>query len=148
MDVTKYTVETKFCTDCETHYARVTSFVHDPDSGATLAAYDAVCHGHPEHEVALDLVLGTWGTDDESDHETYSCLLRSSSAMAVDPYVTVAFPHGKEAPTWMGRAMSRGEALASPRIPTVWSIADALAVGVEPIREQVRPRPRFRRRLS
>jgi hypothetical protein len=145
LDTTDHTIETRFCDDCATHYVRVTGFVHEPDGGPTLASYYAVCHGHPEHEVALDLVLGTWGSDDESDHETYSCILRSAGAMAVDPYVTVSFPSEDDVPAWMGRPMSRDEALGSPRIATVWSIIDALAEGVAPITEQVSPRPRLRR---
>ena len=146
LDTTDHTVETTYCPDCETHYARVTGFVHEQDGGATLASYYAVCHGHPEHEVALDLTIGTWGTDDVSDHETYSCLLRAEGAMAVDPFVTLSFPSEQDVPTWLGRPMSRQDALGSPRIGTVWAVVDALSLSVPPITEQVHPRPRFRRR--
>ena len=70
LDTSDYQVETKYCADCDGHYARVTGYVHMPDDGSTVAAYYAVCHGHPEHHAALDLVLGTWGADAVDDHET------------------------------------------------------------------------------
>ena len=143
LDTSDHTVETKYCPECETHYVRVTGFVHEPDDGPTVASYYAVCHGHPEHEVALDLTLGTWGTDDVSDHETYSCLLRAQGAMAVDPFVTLSYPSEEDVPEWLGRRMSREEALASPRIRTVWALVDALSLSVAPITEQVSPRPRL-----
>ena len=57
LDPTDYEVETQHCADCDRHYARVTGYVHEADDGPTLAAYYAVCHGHPEREVALDLIL-------------------------------------------------------------------------------------------
>jgi hypothetical protein len=145
LDTQEYKVETKYCDDCERHYARVTGFVHAPDGGHTLAAYYAVCHGHPEHEVALDLVLGTWGDDDPGDHETFSCLLRPYRSrlkpygvMALDPFLTLHYGIEDQIPAWMGRQMSREDALQSPRIKTVWAIVDALAATVDPITEQVR----------
>ncbi len=140
LDTQDYTVETQHCEDCDSHFVRVTGYVHERD-GATLAAYYAVCHGHPEHEVALDLILGTWGDDGASgDHETFSCLLRSSGVMAVDPFVTLSFNRGEEIPALLGHPMSREDALRSPRINTVWAIVDTLAQTVGPITEQIHAR--------
>ncbi len=58
-----YTVETNFCDECQQHYVRVTGYVSRGETA--LAAYYAVCHGHPDHEVALDVILGTWGVEEE-----------------------------------------------------------------------------------
>lgn len=57
LDVSDYSVKTLYCEDCQQYYARVTGYVSQSES--PVAAYYAVCHGHPEHEVALDLILGT-----------------------------------------------------------------------------------------
>jgi hypothetical protein len=148
LDTQDYTVETQYCEDCDSHFARVTGYVHEPNDGPTVATYYAVCHGHPHHEVALDVILGSWGDDaDFSDHETFSCIWRPrpQGVMAVDAFVTLSFPDGEDVPATLGRPMSRQDALQSPRIKTVWAITDALATTVDPITEQVMPR-RFGRR--
>ncbi len=133
-DVRDYSVETLFCEDCEQHYARVTGYVSHSES--TLAAYYAVCHGHPEHEVALDLILGTWGSETPDDHETFSCLIRPGGAMAVDPFVTLSFGPADELPALLGRPVPREEALQHPRISKVWAVVDALVQDVPPVAEQ------------
>lgn len=138
LDVRDYTVETKFCEDCQQHYARVTGWVSKGD--ATLAAYYAVCHGHPDHEVALDVILGTWGVEDATDHETFSCLIRPGGAMAVDPFVTLSFDPAGELPGLLGRPVRRGEALQHPRLADVWAIVDELVIYVPPVSEQYNAR--------
>ena len=57
--------------------------------------------------------------------------------MAVDPFVRLSFDDPADIPAWMGRPMTREDALRSPRIETVWAILDALSVSVDPIAEQV-----------
>jgi hypothetical protein len=149
LETDDYEVETKYCSDCDSHYARVLGYVHEPNDGPTLATYYAVCHGHPEHEVALDFILGSWGDDaDYSDHETFSCIWRPwpEGVMAVDAFVTVCFPDGEDIPAEFGRPMSREDALQSPRIQTIWAITDALATTVDPITEQVMARGGRKRR--
>lgn len=138
LDVRDYTVETKFCEDCRQHYARVTGYVSKGD--ATLAAYYAVCHGHPDHEVALDVILGTWGVEDATDHETFSCLIRPQGAMAVDPFVTLSHDPAGELPRMLGRPVRRWEALQHPRSADVWTIVDELVVHVPPVTEQYNAR--------
>lgn len=139
LDTTDHTVETQHCAECDTHFMRVTGYVHAPDGGPTLASYYAVCHGHPEHEIALDLTLGTWGDDAPDDYETFSCLIRPApqGVRAVNPFVTLSFGEEEEIPAPLGRPMSREDALASPRITTVWAIVDALIEAVDPIAEQI-----------
>ena len=151
LDTTDYEVRTDYCPDCDGHFARVIGHVHEPDNGATLASYHAVCHGHPDHEVAVDFILGSWGDGaDYSDHETFSCIWRPApqGVRVVDPFVTVSFPEGKDVPAMYGRPLSREEALASPRITTLWAITDAMAMTVDPITEQVAPWGGLRRRRA
>jgi hypothetical protein len=142
LDVQDYSVETLFCDDCQEHYARVTGYVSEGD--ASLAAYYAVCHGHPHHEVAVDLVLGTWGENAPDDHETFSCFIRPEGVMAVDPFVTLSLdpmnmPADRAA--LFGRPVPRAEALQHVRIADVWRITDALVMGVAPVAEQYHARP-------
>jgi hypothetical protein len=142
LDVQDYSVETLFCDDCQEHYARVTGYVSEGDG--SLAAYYAVCHGHPHHEVAVDLILGTWGSDAPDDHETFSCLIRPEGVMAVDPFVTLALdpmamPADRAA--ILGHPVTRSEALQHPSIAEVWRIVDALVEGVAPVAEQYNSRP-------
>lgn len=134
LDVRDYSVETLYCEDCQQHYARVTGYVSQSESA--LAAYYAVCHGHPDHEVAIDLILGTWGTDIPEDHETFSCLIRPEGAMAVDPFVTLSLDPAGELPAMIGRPVPRAEALEHPRISEVWAVVDALVQDVAPVAEQ------------
>lgn len=134
LDASDYTVETPYCSECGTYYARATGFVNRGD--VPVAAFYAVCHGHPDHEVAIDVILGTWGKDEHGDHETFSCVLRRDGAMAVDPFVTLSFGPGDELPPVLGRAVPRAEALDSERLPLLWEVVDALVLDVEPVAEQ------------
>ncbi len=139
LDVSDYSFKTILCPDCQQHYARVTGYVSR--GPVSLAAYYAVCHGHPDHEVSLDLMLGTWGTDDMSDHETFSCRIRPDGAMVVDPFVTLSLdPKAEDLPAIFGRTVSREEALRHPLLRQVWQVVDALVVGVAPIAEQYHSR--------
>ena len=140
LDVSDYSVKTILCPACQQHYARVTGYVSQGQE--SLAAYYAVCHGHPDHEVALDLMLGTWGSvGDMADHETFSCRVRPDGAMVVDPFITVSLdPTADDLPAIFGRTVPRDEALGHPLLPTVWQVVDALVVGVDPIAEQYHSR--------
>jgi hypothetical protein len=139
LDVSDYTVATVLCPDCQQHYARVTGYVSQGD--ISLAAYYAVCHGHPNHEVSLDMMFGTWGTGDMSDHETFSCRVRPDGAVVVDPFVTVSLdPRAEDLPAIFGRTVPRDEALAHPMLRRVWTVVDALVLGVPPIAEQYNSR--------
>lgn len=140
LDVSDYSVEAILCPDCQQHYARVTGYVSQGER--PLAAYYAVCHGHPDHEVALDMIFGTWGAGGNmTDHETFSCRVRPDGAMVVDPFVTVSLdPTAQDLPAIFGRTVPRDEALRHPRLRTVWQVMDALVVGVDPIAEQYNSR--------
>lgn len=145
LDTQDHTLTPQRCGDCGDTYASVVGWVHEPDGGATVASYYAACHGHPRHEVALDITLGTWGDDaDLADRETFSCLWRPwpDGVMAVDGFVTLTFGAGDEVPDVLGRSLTRSEALESQRLPTVWAVVDALALGVDPIGDAVMSRRR------
>lgn len=138
LDVSDYSVVTLHCDEYTGHYARVTGYVKE--GGVSLAAYYAVCHGHPHHQVSLDVVLGTWGDDQHLDHETFSLTARPSGTVAVDPFVTLSLDPSGPLPPPLGRPVPRAEALQHEDLPTLWAIVDALVVGVEPIAEQYNSR--------
>jgi hypothetical protein len=108
---------------------------------ASLAAYYAVCHGHPDHEVSMDLMFGTWGSGDMSDHETFSCRIRPEGVMVVDPFVTLSLDSkADDLSAIFGRTIPRDEALLHPMLGQVWQVVDALVLGVAPIAEQYNSR--------
>src|SRR5437763_5202650 len=113
------TVRLRECPDCTRPYEHITGFV--VNDGVAHSIYYAACHGHPEHEVWLDMVLGTWGKDNGDDHVTFSCQVRREGAAAVDSTVAVA---GES--DLFGRKLTRAEALAHPWIADVWAVVDAL----------------------
>ncbi len=99
----------------------MTGFIND--EGGAYAVYFAACHGHPEHEAQIDVVLGSWGVEPPvDDHLTFSCHLRSDSAMAAD----AALATTSDDPM-LGERLSRAEALAHPRLPEFWAVVDFLA---------------------
>lgn len=115
------TVRSKSCPACGEDFQHVTGFINDV--GGAYAVYFAACHGHPENEARIDVVLGSWGVEPPADdHLTFSCHLRSDSAMAAD----AALATTSDDPM-LGERLSRAEALAHPRLPEFWAVVDFLA---------------------
>ena len=110
------------CADCREHFDHVTGYVNGPDG--PFAVYFAACHGHPDHEAQIDVILGTWGTEEPvDDHVVFSCRLRPNGAMAVDAMVAVA----SDAPL-SGQRLTRERALNHARSADFWSVVDLLAI--------------------
>lgn len=123
------TVRRRSCRSCGEAFEHVTGYVNE---GSTpVAVYFAACHGHPEHEAQIDVVLGTWGVEPPAeDHVTLSCRLRADGAMAVDASVATTSDA-----TLLGRRLTRTEALAHARIGEFWAIVDVLAAS-DPVIER------------
>jgi hypothetical protein len=116
------TVRNKSCASCGEDFQHVTGFIND--EGGACAVYFAACHGHPEHEAQIDVVLGSWGVEPPvDDHVTFSCRLRSDSAMASDATLATTSDD-----PMLGERLSRAEALAHPRIQEFWAVVDFLAL--------------------
>jgi hypothetical protein len=118
--ISERTVRSKDCPACGAAFEHVTGFVDD-DRGAH-AVYFAACHRHPEPEAQIDVVLGTWGSGDASDHVTFSCRLRASGAMLAD--ATVATDTDDRI---LGHKLDRDEALAHAWLEGFWNVVDLLA---------------------
>lgn len=117
---TDRTVRRVHCPSCGTTFEHVTGLLSD--ARGAYATYFAACHRHPDPEAQIDVVLGTWGTGEASDHTAFSCLLRRSGAMIVDATVAT----DSEDPI-IGRKLSRDEALAHPWLARFWAAIDFLA---------------------
>ena len=99
----------------------MTGFLHRGD--LPYGAYFAACHRHPDHEVHIDVVLGTWGTDDAADHVTFSCRLRRAGAMLVDASVVTS----SREPI-LGSRLTRDQASSHPRLGSFWDVVDHLSI--------------------
>ncbi len=114
------TVRRQHCDRCDRDFDHVTAFVLK--EGSAHAVYYAACHGHPEHEAWIDVVLGTWGNNDASDHVLFSCQLRAEGAAAVDGPVAVSSDA-----SLLGKKLTREQALAHPRTGDFWAVVDLVA---------------------
>lgn len=132
MEIDERTVRDRLCQECGLRYDHVTGFVKR--DGSPLAVYFAYCHGHPEHEAGIDVVLGTWGVEAYTDHVTFSCLLRSHGAMTVD--ATVAVEGAGDDPI-LGQKLTRATALVHPWIADFWAVVDAIATGDKSVAQTV-----------
>jgi hypothetical protein len=124
------TVKSVRCDRCGRTYGHVTGFVWN--DGEPWAVYFAACHGHPEHEAWIDVVLGTWGEDDAAGHVTLSCRLAVEGAQAVDGPVAVEGTSGI-----LGERLNRDDALAHPRIGDFWDVVDAIAAQDQDVRKEL-----------
>jgi hypothetical protein len=115
--ITERTVRQVDCPSGGTAFEHVTGFLSD--ARGAYATYFAACHRHPEPEAQIDVVLGTWGTDETVDHLAFSCRLRGSGAMIVDATVAT----DSEDPV-IGRKLSRDDALVHPWLARFWAAID------------------------
>ena len=66
---------------CDTEAERTWANVSDGSAG--VAVYFASCYRHDGvHEAWIDVVLGTWGAEDFSDHLTFGCRVGPVSGAA------------------------------------------------------------------
>ena len=124
------TVRSKSCSSCGERFQHVTGFVSL--DGEPHAVYFAACHGEPESEVQIDVVLGTWGVEPPvDDHQTFSYRLGADGAVAADATLAVT----SDAP--VGRRLSRAEALAHPWMRSSRDVIEFLADSDPTIRDTV-----------
>ena len=115
--------EERRCDHCGRSYLLVRAFI--TRDGDAYAIVFAACHVHDgEREAWIDVILGTFSSDDASDHVTFGARVGPVAGQA-DPAAT-AVPAGvaySQSPFW-GIKLSRDEALAHPRIDEFWEIVD------------------------
>lgn len=115
-------VELKTCASCGRGYTLVKSFIlDDEDAHAILFA---ALHDHGEPEAWIDVILGTFGTEDFTDHLTFGCRVGPVDGQ-VEPAATLvqaARPYS-DAPLF-GRKLSREEAMTHPLLTAFWRVVD------------------------
>jgi hypothetical protein len=117
------TDEERACDRCGRSYRLVKGFVLEGDQARAI--YFVACHDHHDgHEAWIDVILGTFGADDPTDHVTFGCRVGAVSGQEAPAasVVQAAAPYG-DAAIW-GRKLSREEALAHPWLPRLWEVVD------------------------
>jgi hypothetical protein len=134
-------VEHKQCDHCRTTYLEVRGFLLKEDHAYGLVF--VACHDHEAtHEAWIDVILGTFGDNDNSDHVTFGCRVgpvagqSEPAATAVD----AAAPYDDN-PIW-GTKLTRDEALNHPRIGDFWDVVDFLLLSDPDVHAHVYTQPR------
>jgi hypothetical protein len=113
------------CACCQAEVERTWAHIRSEDAGT--AVYYASCyHHHAGHEAFIDVILGTWGSGNFTDHITFGCrvgpvtnspapaaTLINAAAVAPDSVI-------------FGRKLSRDEGLQHPRLAEFWTIIDTI----------------------
>lgn len=132
------TVTTHACPDCGGTREVVTGFVYRDDE--PHAVYFASCY--PAHrEVWIDVILGTWDDDSESqvsegkdaeadnDHVTFGCRFGQVEGQAIPACSLVTgAAMAPETSTIYGQRLDRDQALAHPWLTSFWEIVDVVLV--------------------
>ncbi len=128
-------VEAKECTACGRTYTLAKGFIFKGDE--PHAVYFAALHDHGMREAWIDVILGTFGDDDSSDHLTFGCRVGpvegqpEPAATAVD----AAIPFGDS--DLFGKKLSRDEALNQASLPSFWDVVDFVLVEDPDVNEHV-----------
>ena len=123
--------EERRCDHCGRSYLLVRAFI--TRDGDAYAIVFAACHVHDgEREAWIDVILGTFSSDDASDHVTFGARAGPVAGQP-DPAATAvpAAAAYSQSPFW-GIKLSRDEALAHPRIDEFWEIVDYVLL-TEPV---------------
>ena len=116
------TVELKSCASCGRGFTLVKSFILDGDDAH--AVLFAALHDHGEREAWIDVILGSFGSEDYSDHVTFGCRVGPVQGQP-DPAATAvaaAEPYGDS--SIFGHKLTRAEALAHPLLSEFWRVVD------------------------
>lgn len=97
------------------------------NDGVTRAVFYASCYHHAAGgEVFFDVIIGTWGTGDFSDHVTFGC--RWGAVQGHDQPMCSLTTGGEtfdDAPIW-GTKLNRTAALEHPLQREFWEMVDYL----------------------
>ena len=128
-------VETKSCDGCGRGYVLAKGFIYA--DGEPHAAYFAALHDHGVAEAWIDVIVGTFGSGDFSDHVTFGCRVGAVEGQK-EPAATVvpaAAPYGTS--PLFGRKLSRDEALAHTWVQAFWAVVDFVLVEDPVVRRHV-----------
>jgi hypothetical protein len=123
IDETSRQVREFVCECCGGDSRKTWAMVNDRET--PVAVYYATCyHHHGIHEVWLDAIVGTWGSDDFSDHLTFGCRIGPVQG-SPDPAATLVDAAAviPDAPIY-GQKLTREAGLAHPRLADFWNLVD------------------------
>ena len=115
-------VELKSCDACGRGFTLIKGFILD--RGDAHAVLFAALHDHGEREAWIDVILGSFGSEDFSDHITFGCRVGPVQGQP-EPAATLvpaAEPYGEA--SLFGQKLSRDEALAHPWVSEFWRVVD------------------------
>lgn len=115
-------MEPRSCPDCGRDFTLVKSSILK--NGYGYGVVFAALHDHDVREAWIDVVLGTFGEADYSDHVTFGCRVGPVDGQD-EPAASLvggAGPYG-ESPMF-GRKLTRDEALVHSWLPAFWEVVD------------------------
>ena len=123
------------CECCATVRRFVTAYVSEDDSAkAAVLAYCYPPHKGEPSEIWIDVILGTWGSDDHSDHVTFGCRY-GDVAGQVDHACSLTDAAQLSDDPILGRRLTRKQALRHNRLGEFWQIVDLVMTTVPAIGE-------------
>lgn len=112
------------CSCCNAAVERMWSYIYR--GGRMCAVYFANCYHHRDqpHDAWIDVIFGTWGVDNATDHVTFGCRV-GPVVNSPDPAATLvqACSDGSVSPIH-GVVLSREDALVHPRLAEFWEVVD------------------------
>jgi len=120
------TVESKLCDACGSGYVLAKGFIYDDDE--PHAVYFAALHNHGSPEAWIDVILGTFGTEDFSDHVTFGCRVGDVEGQSEPAATLVPAAQPYSASALFGRKLSREDALPHPMLASFWRVVDFVLV--------------------
>jgi hypothetical protein len=121
IDFANRRVHTQACSCCGAAIERSSSLVQR--DGTAYAVYFASCYAHG-NEAFLDVVLGTWGRPDASDHVTFGCRIGAVDGASEPPCSLVTGGELAVDDALFGAKLTRDDALQHPRLPDFWAVVD------------------------
>ncbi len=120
------------CECCGGRTTRLTRFVHR-DGDAYAIYYALFADNHPDRTVSATVSIGEWCDGSTPDQRiAFALELRATDAQYQVGIVDVERSPWRSA-TFIGRTLSRAEALAHPRLSEVFHITDHIVIEDEPI---------------
>lgn len=106
--------------------------IHEGD-GVAAVFYAALYKHEGVRDVFVDVIAGSWGSDDDSDHVTFTT---RTGPVEPDGKVASTMVDGGSAypeAALFGLKLSRDEALARPDAARLWQLSDAVVGSIQEI---------------
>ncbi|GAA4024244.1 hypothetical protein GCM10022247_55940 [Allokutzneria multivorans] len=112
------------CGCCAAPAQRTWNFVLRDGSPHAVYFANSYNHGGQGHETWIDVILGSWGGENHSDHVTFGCRVGAVEDSPAPAATAVQACLDGSAGPLHGRTLSREEALAHPWITDFWAVVD------------------------